>query len=135
MIPDLIDKAVWLESMERVLNVIGVLDQLYDSDMWVGGILFRDTLGGFLLVATFDRDTYIALGTPWERLFPPAHLRAITLDEACAQDRRYHPWLRGEIPNTLRLLRLLPSPGPVASERGPSLAQVRAERDPPIEAP
>jgi hypothetical protein len=128
---DTIDKAVWLEDMGRVHNVASVLEQLYGG-IWTGGMLFRDTTqGGFLLVACFDPDTYIALGTPWETLFPPAHLRAVTFEEAGAHWHRYRPWLAGDIISTLRSLRLLPKERPAQSERDPPLAAVRAERDPP----
>lgn len=129
--PDTIDKAVYLESLERVYNVIGVLEQLYDADTWTGGMLFVDTQGGFLLVACFDPDTYTALGTPWETLFPPAHLRYLGLEEACAHRQRYRPWLAGDIVNTLRALRLLPRRPAFVDESVPPLAAVQAERDSP----
>jgi hypothetical protein len=125
------DKAVWLEDIARVSNVIHVLNQLYDADMWTGGMLFVDTQGGFLLVACFDPDTYVALGTPWETLFPPAALRPLTLQEACAHSSRYRPWLVGDIVNTLRFLRLLPTPVPDSDHDSRLLAAIRAERDPP----
>ena len=128
--PPLVEKAVWLESLERVHNVIKVLDQLYGPDTWIGGVLFADVRGGFLLVVTLDPDTYIALGTPWENLFPPNHLRSITLEEACWDWRRYRAWLAGSICTSLRGLKLLPSPDGAVREDVPSLAAVRAERDP-----
>ena len=131
MSPEPIEKAVWLESLDRVRNVIHVLGQLYDREMWLGGLLFADVQGGFLLVITLNPDTYIALGTPWENLFPPAHLRPITLVEACTDWRRYRPWLGGEICTVLRALRLLPTPQSAADERNPPLAVIQAERDPP----
>lgn len=129
--PPLIEKAVWLESMERVRNVIAVIGQLYDCDVWQGGILFRDSRGGFLLVVTLNPGTYTALGTPWETIFPANHLRSITIEQACSNHQRYHVWLGGESLYLIRQLRLLPSPGGVMPENVPSLAQVRAERDPP----
>lgn len=135
MKPELIEKAVWLESLDRVHNVIKVLDQLYGSDMWLGGLLFADVMGGFLLVVSLDPDTYIALGTPWENLFPPVHLRSITFEQACINWRRYRPWLGREICTVLRGLRLLPRPCSSVNESHPPLAAVRAERDPPIETP
>lgn len=128
---DTIDKAVYLEDLGRVYNVVGVLEHLYTADVWTGGMLFVDTRGGLLLVACFDPDTYTALGTPWETLFPPAHLRSITLEEACAHRQRYRPWLAGDIVTTLRALRLLPRRPAAADECVPPLAAVRAERDPP----
>lgn len=128
---DLIEKAVWLDSLDRVRKVIIVLDQLYGPDMWLGGLLFADVQSGFLLVVTLNPDTYIALGTPWENLFPANHLRSITLEEACLDWRRYRPWLRGNIPIALRELKLLPVTSPSVNERDPPLAEVRAERDPP----
>lgn len=128
--PDTIDKAVWLQDIDRVYNVIGVLDQLYDSTIWTGGLLFMDMRGGFLLVACFDPDTYVALGTPWETLFPPDHLRALTLEEACSNSLRYRPWLTGEVVLALRFLKLLPVMPTALSERDPPLAVVQAERDP-----
>lgn len=131
---ELIDKAVWLDSLDRVHNVINVLGQLYDSEMWLGGLLFQDVQGGFLLVVTLNPDTYIALGTPWENLFPASHLRPITLEEACTAWRRYRPWLGGDICTVLRGLRLLPGPKAPVNESHPPLAVLRAERDPPIEA-
>jgi hypothetical protein len=132
---ELIEKAVWLDSLERVHNVIKVLDQLYGPDMWLGGLLFRDIQGGFLLVVTLNPDTYIALGTPWENLFPANHLRPITLVEACTDWRRYRPWLDGEICTALRHLRLLPWPYSSVLEEHALLAQLRAERDPPAGLP
>ena len=125
-----IDKAVWLTDMERVHNVIKVLGQLYDCQIWRGGLLFRDSRGGFLLVVTLNPDTYTARGTPWETIFPAEHLRAITLEQACFDSRRYHAWLAGDTPNLLRWFKLLPSPQGAVREDVPSLAQVRAERDP-----
>jgi len=133
--PDLIEKAVWLDDLERVRKVITVLAQLYGPDVWLGGLLFQDVRGGFLLVVTFDPDTYIVLGTHWEDLFPASHQRPITLVEACTDWRRYRPWLAGEICTVLRGLRLLPSPLSSVNESHPPLAAVRAERDPPIETP
>ena len=134
MTPELVEKAVWLDSLDRVQKVLSVLNQLYGPDMWLGGLLFADVHGGFLLVVTLNPDSYIALGTPWENLFPANHLRSITLEEACLDWRRYHPWLRGDIPIALRTLKLLPSPCSSENESHPPLAAVRAERDPPIEA-
>jgi hypothetical protein len=126
----LIEKAVWLADMERVHNVIKVLGQLYRQE-WQGGILFRDiTQGGFLLVVTLHPDHYAAHGTPWETIFPADHLRSITLVEACTAWRRYRPWLSGDIPDLLRLFKLLPSPNEPEREDVPPLAAVRAERDP-----
>jgi hypothetical protein len=133
--PPLIEKAVWLESMERVHNVIRVLEQLYGSDTWQGGILFRDSQGGFLLMVTLNPATYDPLGNRWENLFPPSHLRDVTLEEACFNHRRYHVWLGGESPYIIRQLRLLPSPDGAVREDVPSLAAVRDERDPPIGLP
>lgn len=135
MKPDPIEKAVWLDDLERVRKVVSVLGQLYDREMWLGGLLFADVQGGFLLIVTFNPDTYIALGTPWENLFPSNHLRPITLVEACTNWRRYRPWLGGEIRTVLQGLRLLPSPCSSVDESHPPLAAVRAERDPPIETP
>jgi hypothetical protein len=127
----LIEKAVWLADMERVHNVIKVLGQLYRQE-WQGGLLFRDSIqGGFLLVVTLHPDHYAASGTPWETIFPSEHLRSVTLEEACFNSRRYHAWLSGDIPDVLRLLKLLPSPNGSEREDVPSLAAVRAERDPP----
>jgi len=131
---ELIEKAVWLDSLDRVQKVLSVLEQIYGGDIWVGGLLFQDVQGGFLLVVTLNPDTYIALGTPWENLFPSSHLRPITLEEACNAWRRYRPWLGGEICTVLRALKLLPSPCSSENESHPPLAAVRAERDPPIEA-
>lgn len=126
-----IDKAVYIEDLERVYNVVNVLEQLYTADMWTGGMLFVDVQGGFLLVACFDSDTYISLATPWETLFSPGHLRYITLEEACAHRQRYRPWLVGDIVATLRSLRLLPRRPAVVNESVPPLAAVQAERDSP----
>lgn len=109
MSPELIEKAVWLSDLIRARNVIALMDHIYDKDIWTGGMLFIDTRGGFLLVACFDPDSYIALGTPFETLFPEEHLRSVTLEEACFDGRRYRPWLAGDIPNTLRALRILPT--------------------------
>jgi hypothetical protein len=127
----LIEKAVWLESLERVRNVVVVLGQLYDDGMWLGALLFADVQGGFLLVVTFNPVHYPARGTPWESLFPPSHLRPISLVDACTNWRRYHLWLGGEICTPLRRLKLLPTDEAPLSEGHPSLAEVRAERDPP----
>lgn len=133
--PEPIEKAVWLDSLDRVHKVISVLEQLYDREMWLGGLLFLDVQGGFLLVVTLNPDTYTALGTPWENLFPANHLRPITLVEACTAWRRYRPWLQGNIPTALRELKLLPGREPSVSESHPPLAAVRAERDPPVGLP
>jgi hypothetical protein len=133
--PPVIEKAVWLESMERVHNVIQVLHQLYDSDTWQGGILFRDSQGGFLLVVTLNPATYDSLPSRWENLFPANHLRSITVEQACFNHRRYHVWLGGETPYLIRQLMLLPSPSGSVREDVPSLAAVRAERDPPMGPP
>lgn len=127
------EKAVWLDSIERAHNVLTVLDQLYSREVWLGGILFRDLHGGFLLVVTFNPDTYKDLGTSWEALFPSAHLRSLSFEDAWADWRRYRPWLAGETLQTIRTMRLLPVPQTAASESHPSLAQIRAERDPPLE--
>jgi hypothetical protein len=133
--PPLIEKAVWLDSLDRVHKVLSVLEQLYDHEMWLGGLLFTDVQGGFLLIVTLNPDTYMALGTPWENLFPSNHLRPITLVEACTNWRRYRPWLGGEICTVLRVLKLLPTRRLPVNESHPPLAAVRAERDPPIETP
>lgn len=104
-----IEKAVALESLERVRDVIGHLERLYDRDTWTGGLLFADSRGGFLLVACFNADQYVAFGTPFETLFPERDLRPLTLEEALMDGRRYQPWLMGDIPGVLRGLRLLPA--------------------------
>lgn len=106
---ELVEKAVWLESQERVRDVIKLMGRLYDNDIWQGGLLFRDLQGGFLLVVTFNPDTYLALGTPFETLFPASHLRPVTLEEACTQWRRYRPCLSGDMTIALRALKLLPA--------------------------
>lgn len=103
-----VDKAVWLESLERVQHVIELMEKLYDTNVWTGGMLFQDLQGGFVLVSCFDPDQYVAFGTPFESLCPERDLRALTLEEACANGGRYRPWLAGDIPNVLRMLKLLP---------------------------
>lgn len=106
---ELIEKAVFLEDFTRVGNVIALLDRLYNRDTWQGGILFVVSGGGFLLVATFDLERYRAAFPAFEALFPERDLRSVTLEEACANRRRYQPWLSGNIAGALRGLRLLPT--------------------------
>lgn len=107
--PELVEKAVWLEDFTRVQNVIALLDRLYSREVWQGGILFVVAGGGFLLVVTFDLEQYREYGPSFEVLFPERDLRVVTLEEACANRRRYQPWLTGDIANALRGLRLLPA--------------------------
>lgn len=103
-----VDKAVWLENIGRVRDVIELMERIYDTNVWTGAMLFQDTQAGFVLVACFDPDQYLAFGTPFERLFPERDLRYITLEEACHNGKRYLPWLGGDIPGALRMMKLLP---------------------------
>lgn len=107
---NLIDRAVWFPSLDQLIKAVKVLDQLYDdlAGTWTGGIVFIDLRGGFLLVVTFDSDLYVSFSPPFESLFPPERLVSITLDDACKNGNRYRAWLGGDIPNTLRVLKLLP---------------------------
>lgn len=107
---ELTEKAVFLEDFSRVQNVIALLGHLYNRDTWQGGILFVASGGGFLLVVTFAREPYRQAGILFEALFSERDLRAVTLAEACANRRRYQPWLSGDIATALRTLRLLPNP-------------------------
>lgn len=108
MTPDLVEKAVWLCDLVRVRNVVQVLTELYDSNTWVGGMVFQDTRSGFLLVATFDRDRYAHRLLPFDIIFEDRDLRSITLAQAMGDHRRYRPFVGGDIPNTLRAVKLLP---------------------------
>jgi len=128
--PETVDKAVWLESLGRVEHVIRLMELIYDTNVWTGGLLFQDLQGGFLLVACFDPDQYMAFGTPWERLFPERDLRPLTLEEALANNSRYRPWFTGDITMVLRHLKLLPTLALAPAENHPTLAQIRTERDP-----
>lgn len=105
---ELVEKAVFLDDFTRVQNVIALLERLYSRDVWQGGILFVVSGGGFLLVVTFDLELYRNAGPFFETLFPERDLRSVTLAEACAERRRYQPWLSGDIATTLRTMRLLP---------------------------
>jgi hypothetical protein len=128
---DLIEKAVWLPDLVHVRNSIRVLRQLYDRDTWLGGMVFSDTTGGFLFIATFDPDRYDERRLAFEALFSEKDLRSVTYQDACGNGKQYRPWLRGEICQALRRVRLLPVDEVLWSEREPSLAEVQLERDPP----
>jgi len=106
---ELIDKAVWLDDMERVLNVVELLERVYPSDVWQGGILFQDRQSGFLLIITLDPELYPGEYPQFEGLFPARDLRLVTLEEACFDGGRYRPFLAGGIPDALRHLKLLPT--------------------------
>jgi len=106
---ELIDKAVWLPDLAHIRNAIRVLGELYDRDTWTGGIVFTDTHGGFLFIATFDPERYAARELPFEILFSDQQLRSATMEQACSRSNRYHPWLAGDVCTALRALRLLPA--------------------------
>lgn len=106
--PDTIDKSVWLEGMDRVLNVIALLERTYESDVWTGGLLFQDMVAGFVLVVSFDPERYPGDHIAFEALFPARDLRDLTMDQACTLPNRFRPWLGGDLPAVLRHLKLLP---------------------------
>lgn len=105
---ELIDKAVWLEDMTRVTDVVELLERTYTSNAWTGGMLFQDVAAGFLLVACFDPGLYPGDLPTWESLFPARDLRALTLEQVLADGRRFRPWLAGDVALMLRGLKLLP---------------------------
>jgi len=106
---ELTDKAVWLEDMERVLNVVELLERVYPSDVWQGGLLFQDRQAGCLLIITLDPEQYPGSYPSFESLFSTRDLRTIALEEACFDGGRYRPWLGGAIPTVLGHLKLLPT--------------------------
>lgn len=106
---ELLDKGVWLDDMERVLNVIELLERVYPSDVWQGGVLFKDRQAGFVLIITLDPQQYPGSYPSFESLFPTRDLRRITLEEACFDGGRYRPFLGGDIPSVLGHLKLLPT--------------------------
>ena len=106
---ELTDKAVWLEDMTHVLNVINLLERTYPGPEWPGAMLFQDLQTGFLLVCCFDLEHYPGELPVWESLFSPRDLRDITLEQACWLPRRYRPWLGDGIADSLGHLKLLPT--------------------------
>ena len=106
---NLIDKAVWLEDMTHVLNVIELLERTYPGPEWPGALLFQDLQQGFLLVACFDLELYPGEYAPWESLFPPRDLRDVAMEQACWLPKRYRPWLGDGIAGALRQMKLLPT--------------------------
>jgi len=107
--PETIDKAVWLEDMKRVTDVVELLERTYTTNAWTGGMVFQDVGGGFLLVACFDAAMYPGEEVAWEALFPARDLRVLTLEQALADGHRVRPWLAGDVALMLRGLKLLPT--------------------------
>lgn len=107
--PETMDKSVWLEDMKRVADVVKLLERTYTTDVWTGGVLFQDTVAGFLLVACFDPALYPGKEIVWETLFPARDLRDVTLEQACSRQTRFRPWLAGDISQVLAHMRLLPT--------------------------
>jgi len=103
-----IDKAVWVEDLGRTRDVVELLGRTYSNGSWTGAMIFHDHQGGLLLVACFDPELYPRNLPAWESLFPARDLRAVTMAEACADGRRYHPHLAGGIAVMLGHLKLLP---------------------------
>lgn len=106
--PDTIDKSVWLEDMERVLNVIALLESTYPTDVWTGAMVFQDMVAGFILVACFDPEQYPGDHIEFRALFPSRDLRDLDMQQACTLPNRFRPWLGGDLPAVLRHLKLLP---------------------------
>lgn len=106
---ELLEKAVWLPDLVHIRKAIRLLGELYDRDTWVGGMVFTDTHGGFLFIATFDPERYTARDLPFEIVFSDQQLQPATMEEACTNGRRFRPWLAGDVCTALRGLRLLPA--------------------------
>lgn len=103
-----IDKAVYLEDLGRVRDVVELLERTYPGAEWTGALVFIDGGGGLILVACFDPVLYPGERTEWEALFPARDLRALTLRDACAARRRYRPLLAEGVVETLAHIKLLP---------------------------
>lgn len=103
-----IDKAVYLEDLGRVRDVVEILERTYPGPEWTGALVFLDGQGGLTLVVCFDPDLYPGELPAWEALFPARDVRALTMREACAAKRRYRPLLTGGAAEALAHLKLLP---------------------------
>lgn len=105
---ELVDKAVWVDDLERARNVIELLERTYPGPEWTGATLFQDPPAGLVLVCCFDPELYPGDLPAWETLFPARDLRALTLAEACAPSHPLRAYLAGGITDALRRLKLLP---------------------------
>jgi len=105
---NLIDKAVYLEDMTHVLNVVELLERTYPGPEWPGALLFQDLQSGFLLIVCLDLELYPGELPLWESLFPPRDLREVTMEQACWLPNRYRPWLGEGVIEALRGSKLLP---------------------------
>lgn len=103
-----IDKAVYLEDLARVRDVVELLERTYPGPEWTGALVFSDGQGGLILVGSFDPDLYPGDLPAWESLFPARDLRALTVREACAARRRYRLLLPEGAEELLAHLKLLP---------------------------
>lgn len=103
-----IDRAVYLEDLERVRDVVELLERTYPGPEWTGALVFEDIHGGLVLVASFDAELYPGALPAWEALFPARDVRELTLRNACAWRRRYHPLLADGAEAILAHLKLLP---------------------------
>lgn len=101
-------KAVYLEDLDRVRDVVELLERTYPGPEWTGALVFLDSQGGLILVACFDMDHYRGDLPLWEGLFPARDLRVLSLREACANGHRYRPLLADGAEELLAHVKLLP---------------------------
>jgi hypothetical protein len=104
-----VDKAVWVEDMERAHDVVDLIERTYPGPEWTGAMLFRDTQGGLVLVCCFDPELYPCDLPAWEALHPPRDVRVLTMADMAADGRRYRPFLEGGLSLVLGRLKLLPT--------------------------
>lgn len=105
---ELIDKAVWVEDIDRARNVIWLVECTYPGPEWTGAMLFQDAQGGLVLVCCFDPELYPGALPAWEVLFPARDLRELTMSVACSHSRRFRPYLAGGVALAVSRLKLLP---------------------------